>query len=137
VRREEPGVNAAAAAPSSGPASGDPTTEQGDRSEPRRGRRGRRRGRRGGGGSRSMGASESGTSNAPARDESRPQPTNEGANGARPAEEAHAEPRESVAHFEPSAPHAAASAGQPARPFVVWSSAPTDKPPGEDRGPQD
>jgi hypothetical protein len=131
-------MNAAAAAPTSTSASGELASEQGERTEPRRGRRGRRRGRRGGGGaSRSMGPSEPGSSNAPPREESRPQPTDAGGNGAPPTEEVHVEPRESVAHFEPSTPAAAASSGQPARPFVVWSSGPADKPPGEDRGPHE
>jgi ribonuclease E len=131
-----PEQQAAPAAPA--PASGELANEPGERTEPRRGRRGRRRGRRGGGGaSRSLGASDSGNSNAPAREESSPQQTNTGGNGVRPTEDVHVEPRESVAHFEPSVPPAAAPAGQPARPFVVWSSGPSDKPTGEDRGPQE
>jgi ribonuclease E len=133
ARREEPGTGVAAATPAAMPANGEPASGEADRTEPRRGRRGRRRGRRGGGGSRSMGASDPANSNAPARDEARPPPDD--GNGARPSEDAHAEPRESVAHFEPAAP--AAAPGQPARPFVVWSSAPTDKSTGEDRGPQE
>jgi ribonuclease E len=137
-RREEPGMNPSVASPASAPASGEFTNEQGERTEPRRGRRGRRRGRRGGGGaSRSAGASDTGNSNAPPREESRPQQGNAGGNGSRAMEEVHVEPRESVAHFEPSGPAAAPSAGQPARPFVVWSSGPADKPTDEDRGPQE
>jgi ribonuclease E len=137
-RRDEPVMNAAAAGPTSTSASGELASEQAERTEPRRGRRGRRRGRRGGGGaSRSMGPSEPGSSTAPPREESRPQPPTAGGNGAPPAEEVHVEPRESVAHFEPSTPPPAASSGQPARPFVVWSSGPADKPPGEDRGPHE
>src|SRR5450755_923925 len=137
-RRDEPVINAAAAGPTATSASGELASEQGERTEPRRGRRGRRRGRRGGGGaSRSIGPSEPGGSNAPPREESRPQPTNAGGNGTPPTEEVHVEPRESVAHFEPATPPAAASSGQPARPFVVWSSGPADKPPGEDRGPHE
>jgi ribonuclease E len=138
-RRDEPVMNAAAAAPTATSASGELASEQAERIEPRRGRRGRRRGRRGGGGaSRSMGPSaEPGSSTAPPREESRPQPPNAGGNGAPTAEEVHVEPRESVAHFEPSTPPAAASSVQPPRPFVVWSSGPADKPPGEDRGPHE
>jgi len=136
VRREEPGMSAATA-PAAAPAGADLTSEPADRTEPRRGRRGRRRGRRGGGGSRSTGASDAGNTNAPPREELRPQHTNEGGNGARPAEVAHVEPRETIAHFEPSAPAAAAPPGQPARPFVVWSSAPADKPTGDDREPHE
>jgi len=47
------------------------------------------------------------------------------------------EPRETIAHFEPSVPPAAPGASQPARPFVVWSSGPAEKIPGEDRGPDE
>ena len=136
VRREEPGLSAATA-PAAAPAGAEPASEPGDRTEPRRGRRGRRRGRRGGGGSRSMGSPDAGNTNAPPREDLRPQQTAEGGNGARPTEVAHVEPRETIAHFEPSVPAAATPPGQPARPFVVWSSAPVDKPAGDDREPHE
>ena len=110
-------MNPSAAPPASAPASGEFTNEQGERTEPRRGRRGRRRGRRGGGGSsRSTGASDAGNSNAPPREESRPQQGNAGGNGSRPTEEVHVEPRESVAHFEPSVPAGCA---------IRWATGPT------------
>jgi ribonuclease E len=141
-RREEP-VPDTMPAPSAAPG-GEPPLDQGDRGEPRRGRRGRRRGRRGGGGggggsSRGLGGPESGNSGGTGgtRDDSRPQQANPSNNGGRPAEDAPPEPRESIAHFEPSGPAAAPGAAQPARPFVVWSSGPADKPPGGDRGPEE
>jgi hypothetical protein len=84
-----------------------------------------------------MNAADAGNANAPSREESHPQQNSSDGNGARSVEVAHVEPRESVAHFEPATPQAPTSNGQPARPFVVWSSGPADKPPGEDRGPQE
>jgi ribonuclease E len=136
-RREEPATSALPA-PSASPGAESPA-DQGERSEPRRGRRGRRRGRRGGGGaSRGMAVTEPGSSSgiAPTRDELQPQQAGPGDNGGRP-EEAAPEARESVAHFEPSVPPVAPGAPQPARPFVVWSSGPAVKSPGEDRGPDE
>jgi ribonuclease E len=134
-RREEP-------APSPIPtpslsAGGESPSDQVERSEPRRGRRGRRRGRRGGGGAgRSVGPADAGNSSgmAPGREESRPQPaTPPAGNGGRP-EEAIPEPRETIAHFEPSVPPAPSAGSQPTRPFVVWSSGPAEKIAGDDRG---
>ena len=137
-RREEPVASALAASPAAPGA--ELASDQSERGEPRRGRRGRRRGRRGGGGGagRSMGPSELGSSGgpAPAREDSRPQPAASEGNGGRPVESA-PEPRETIAHFEPSVPPAAPGAAQPVRPFVVWSSGPAEKAPGGDRGPDE
>jgi ribonuclease E len=139
-RREEP--QATAPPSSSASAGADLPADSSDRGEPRRGRRGRRRGRRGGGGGTSRGvgalpdagANSSGTS-AP-REDSRPPQAPSFGNGGR-SEEPASEPRETIAHFEPSVPPAPAGASQPARPFVVWSSAPTEKTPVDDRGPDE
>jgi len=84
-----------------------------------------------------MNAGEPGNASAAPHEESHPQQSNADANAARPLEAAHVEPRESVAHFEPAGPPAPTSNGQPVRPFVVWSSGPAEKAPGEDRGPQE
>jgi ribonuclease E len=139
-RREEPAVSAppnitAASAGAELPA--DPI----ERSEPRRGRRGRRRGRRGGGGAaRAMGGAASDAANSSgmgaAREDSRPPQAAPGGNGGG-TEEVMPEPRETIAHFEPSVPPAAPGASQAARPFVVWSSGPAEKTPEEDRGPDE
>ena len=138
-RREEAATAAGVAA--SAPPGGTLAADQAERSEPRRGRRGRRRGRRGGGGSsRSMGPVDSANSNnsnagPPPREESRPPEPSQGNNGGRTSEEVHAEPRDTSAHFEPAAPPA--TSAPPARPFVVWSSGPAEKPPGDDREPRE
>jgi ribonuclease E len=127
-------------APPGSDASGEP---RGERSG--RGRRGRRRGRRGGGGSRqgagAMGAPEgAGESPGSASADSGGYEGNGSHESAPPAErepapprEYHSEPRESssqthlpLAHFEP-APRVE-PAGE-SKPYVVWSSAPVDKPP--------
>jgi ribonuclease E len=119
-------------------------SERGDRPERSgRGRRGRRRGRRGGGGARdggvmSPGGAVAGGTEREAQSESlaaAPVPESE----PRPADreprqeplprEFHAEPREPpvphepapIAHFEPS------PKPDPGKPYVVWSSAPSDK----------
>ena len=141
-RREEPAASALPASPAS--QGTEAPSDLPERSEPRRGRRGRRRGRRGGGGAgRGMSMSDPGNSGgaAPARDESRPPPAASGGNGGRPeeamAEPRMPEPRETIAHFEPSVPPAPPGAAQPARPFVVWSSGPAEKAPGGDRGPDE
>ena len=83
-----------------------------------------------------MGASDTGNpgGSTPAREES--PPSSGGGNGGRSAE-AFPETRETIAHFEPSVPPAAPGAATSARPFVVWSSAPAEKPPAEDRGPDE
>jgi ribonuclease E len=120
-------------------------SDQAERSEPRRGRRGRRRGRRGGA-ARSPGVADA----APVgldgeRDEGRSPPAVADNNGgqtqdAAPPPEAREsvarEPvaRETLAHFEPSVPPANPASSQGARPFVVWSSGPADKPAADDRG---
>ncbi len=119
-------------------------SDQAERSEPRRGRRGRRRGRRGGA-ARGMGSADANTSGTnAARDEAAPPPALPANNGGQSQEalpEARdnaprepAAPRETLAHFEPSVPPASPSATQSARPFVVWSSAPGEKPAADDRG---
>ena len=139
-RREEPAAPTPSALPTSPASSGaESPADQTERSEPRRGRRGRRRGRRGGGGAaRSVGVPESGNSGgtAPPREDTRPQQAAPEGNGGR-HEEPMPEPRETIAHFEPSLPPAAPGASQPARPFVVWSSGPAEKIPGGDRGPDE
>jgi hypothetical protein len=87
-----------------------------------------------------MGATDAGNSGGgtPEREDSRPQQLPLTGNGGR-SEEAAPEPREreTIAHFEPSVPPAAAGPSQAARPFVVWSSGPADKGPGENRGPEE
>src|ERR1700733_3019669 len=136
-RRDEP-LNAlpTAAAPTGAEMPSAPS----DPSEPRRGRRGRRRGRRGGGGgaSRGAGGQDSGNSGAPPapREDSAPGQAAPPGNGGR-LEETMPEPRETIAHFEPSVPPSPPGASQPARPFVVWSSGPAEKIPGGDRGPDE
>jgi len=77
----------------------------------------------------------SGAASGPPREDPRPQQATPGGNGGRP-EEAVPEARETIAHFEPSVPPAAPGASQSARPFVVWSSGPAEKTPGE-RGPDE
>jgi ribonuclease E len=139
-RREEPTASALPAPPVL--QGSDPTSDQPERSEPRRGRRGRRRGRRGGGGGgRSVGLSDGGNSgggNGPPREDSRPQQqATPGGNGGRPEEALPEAARETIAHFEPSVPPAVSGVSQSARPFVVWSSGPAEKTPGDDRGPEE
>ena len=139
-RRDEPAASAVAPA-AAAPAGVELPSDQVDRMEPRRGRRGRRRGRRGGGGAaRGMGVAVADTTNpsspGSARDDSRPPQIPPPGNGAR-SDEAMPEPRETIAHFEPSVPPPAPGASQPGRPFVVWSSGPAEKDPGEDRGPDE
>ncbi len=124
---------------------GEVRADRGDRTERGRGRRGRRRGRRGGGGARE-GFAQAPAQAAPGADA--PAPTN-GSHEAPPSpavsppfdrpreaseppppREYHAEPRETtgtheavpLAHFEP-APKPDVASG-PAKPYVVWSSAP-------------
>jgi hypothetical protein len=85
-----------------------------------------------------MGAADAGNAGgaAPPREDSRPQQLPLAGNGGR-SEEVAPEPRETIAHFEPSVPPAAPGTSQPARPFVVWSSGPAEKAPGENRGPDE
>jgi len=150
-------VNGNVAVPGGAP--GEPRPERSERPERSgRGRRGRRRGRRGGGGgSREVGmAPGSGEGGAHFEDSGSEMSAREhapesqaGNNGfheapstserepraAAPAHEYHAEPREPaapqaapLAHFEPSPrPEGAAPENKP---YVVWSSAPSEKPPG-------
>jgi ribonuclease E len=130
-----------------------------------RGRRGRRRGRRGGGGPRegvaSTGATEmtsveSSAPAAPASGNGREDLPAQQAAGEAPApvqavradvpdrveRDFHAEPRESgtshesvpIAHYEPSPKPEAGST--PNKPYVVWSSAPSEKDAGN-RGPEE
>ena len=129
-------MEGAAAPPAGGPPGEAPRTERTGR-----GRRGRRRGRRGGGG----GMREQVPGGAPAeagesRRESAPEgsgagPSEGGGNGHVSQEplprQYHAEPREAaheLAHFEP-APRPEGPGGEH-KPYVVWSSAPAEKPPG-------
>ena len=132
-----------------------------DRGEGRgRGRRGRRRGRRGGGGSRSGAGTGPGGSNEMASPSHEPsaasamggnghheQPADDTRESRRvppepPVQEYHAEPRESapthesvpIAHFEPSPKPE--PGGPSAKPYVVWSSAPSQKE-GGSRGPEE
>jgi ribonuclease E len=138
-------VDGDVAPPATG-AAGDPRGERGERSG--RGRRGRRRGRRGGGGSRQgnagmaapeggenagfPGADSAGSESNGSHEGAAPQGEGEPA----PVREYHSEPRESsssqthlpLAHFEP-APRVEPAGGE-AKPYVVWSSAPADKGPG-------
>jgi len=118
---------------------------RGERGE-RRGRRGRRRGRRGGGSREGMGGGGGGGNGGGARDYAAPE--RQGEPGAREetsqpqaAEPAAREPHvvaavspepHSVAHFEPSPPVEGAGT-RPAKPYVVWSSAPTEAAPGQSR----
>jgi hypothetical protein len=137
-----------------GEAGGEVRHERGERGG--RGRRGRRRGRRGGGGGGSRDAAAPGGNAGGAM----PQdfggddaaPAHEGNNGSHdaapdvpqreppPPREYHAEPRDSgpahepLAHFEP-APRPEGSA-ENKQPYVVWSSAPAEKPAGS-RGPDE
>jgi ribonuclease E len=118
-------------------------SDQAERSEPRRGRRGRRRGRRGGT-ARSPEVADAGAAGTTGeRDEGRPSqapPDNHGAQAPEAPPEAREsatrEPvaRETLAHFEPSVPPASPAPSQGARPFVVWSSGPAEKPTADDRG---
>ena len=149
------------APPAASGAAGESRQERGERSG--RGRRGRRRGRRGGGGGAreaalagapvegGMPAHESaGEFQAPsgahessaARNGSADAPTGSYERAAAPPREYHAQPREAgpahepapLAHFEPSPRPEGAAAED--KPYVVWSSAPVDKAPG-DRGPEE
>jgi ribonuclease E len=115
----------------------------------RRGRRGRRRGRRGGGGAsreagNAFGAASNGAGageNGAVRDEA---PESQSGAGERPVP---AEPpREPVAaaagdhhpiaHFEPTPPLEGPSGRQGGKPYVVWSSAPSDAAP-HNAGPEE
>jgi ribonuclease E len=119
-------------------------SERGDRPERSgRGRRGRRRGRRGGGGARdggvtSHGGAVGGGTEREAQSEplaaapvpeSEPRPADREPSQEPLPREYHAEPREPpvphepapIAHFEPS------PKPDPGKPYVVWSSAPSDK----------
>jgi ribonuclease E len=136
-------------APPGSNATGEP---RGERSG--RGRRGRRRGRRGGGGARqgnagsasqegggdqgTPGAEPGGFDDNGSHEASAPSGEREPA----PVREYHSEPRDSsssssqthlpLAHFEP-APRTESPGGE-VKPYVVWSSAPTDKgPAGRDQ----
>ena len=150
--REELAAQDPNAAPGTAAPGGEPRHERGERGG--RGRRGRRRGRRGGGGGGSRDAAAGGNAGNTA-----PQdfggdggaPANEGNNGshgapdlperAPPPREYHAEPRDSgpahdsapLAHFEPT-PRPEGSPEN--KPYVVWSSAPAEKPAGT-RGPDE
>ena len=152
--REDMAVPDPNAPPGAPPASGEVRHERGERGG--RGRRGRRRGRRGGGGGGSRESaggtpgSQSGVedSQSGAEDSQSPAPEAGGSNGshdapaAAPPREYHAEPREAgpahepapLAHFEPTPrPEGPAENKQP---YVVWSSAPAEKPAGS-RGPEE
>ena len=160
-------VPAEQSAPGTAPApTGEMHADRGERGE-RRGRRGRRRGRRGGGGGSGGGARE-GFAPTPSQAPVQAAPGAEAAaptNGshenagsgtgsfseapaprAEPAREYHSEPRDTtgtheaapLAHFEP-APKPDAGSG-PAKPYVVWSSAPPSAPVkdvGEVLGPEE
>ncbi len=148
------------AAPGTSPPGGEVRHERGERGG--RGRRGRRRGRRGGGGgSRDAGAPGNAGGSAP-QDfgaDAGPSPAHEGNNGSHggsseqperspdrspppPPREYHAEPRDSgpahdsapLAHFEPAPRPEGGSENK--QPYVVWSSAPAEKPAGS-RGPDE
>jgi ribonuclease E len=133
----------------------EPRHERGERGG--RGRRGRRRGRRGGGGG---GAREGGAPFANAG-ESNPRESGaessaapeDGGNGSHepvaqrepaPPREYHAEPREvspqreaaPLAHFEPTPRPESGGGADSSQPYVVWSSAPAEKPAGG-RGPEE
>jgi ribonuclease E len=139
-RREEP---AAAGAQHSGTFTSTMLpSDQAERSEPRRGRRGRRRGRRGGasrngaGGTDANAGSVNGGREEPrlqeaSADDSAPSQAASQSNDSAPRESE--APRETVAHFEPAPPAASSAAPPAARPFVVWSSGPGEKPAPEDR----
>jgi len=155
----EPGVrdDLAAQDPNALPGAAAPGSElRHERSERGgRGRRGRRRGRRGGGGgSRDAGAPGGNAGGAAPQDfgGDAAAPAHEGNNGSHgassdlperappPPREYHAEPRDSgpthepLAHFEPAPrPEGASESKQP---YVVWSSAPAEKPAGS-RGPDE
>ena len=143
------------AAPGTAAAGGEVRHERSERGG--RGRRGRRRGRRGGGGGGSRDAAAPGgnAGGAAPQDfgaDAAPPSAHEGNNGSHgvpsdvperappPPREYHAEPRDSgpahepLAHFEPAPrPEGAAENKQP---YVVWSSAPAEKPAGS-RGPDE
>ena len=136
-------ADSAVAAPSSA-AAGEARVDRPERTDrPERGgrgRRGRRRGRRGGGGAREGGVGQAAVgqpaereviaappaaeANAPAPDREPREPP--------PVREFHAEPSEpaprhepaTIAHFEPQP-----KADAPNKPYVVWSSAPSEKSP--------
>ena len=129
-------MEGAAAPPAGGPPGEAPRTERTGR-----GRRGRRRGRRGGGGGmpragpgrRTRGGRGARRESAP--EVSGPGPSEGSGNGHGSQEplprQYHAEPREAaheLAHFEP-APRPEGPGGEH-KPYVVWSSAPAEKPPG-------
>ena len=121
-------------------------TERGERGErgERRGRRGRRRGRRGGGGGNRESAFAGGNGGG-ARDEGASANAEGNAAAARepavphtPEPPAAHEPQSlppagsehhSVAHFEPAPPLEGGTV-RPSKPYVVWSSAPSDAPHG-------
>jgi ribonuclease E len=130
-----------------GAANGEPRGERTGR-----GRRGRRRGRRGGGGSRQaqpgMAAGEGGEDRGPSDVDAGGSDSSGsgGSESAAPAERPAAEPREyhserrdapetqshlPLAHFEP-APRPESSGGE-VKPYVVWSSSPSDKGGGSNR----
>jgi len=151
-------------APGAQPApTGEMRADRGERGE-RRGRRGRRRGRRGGGGGGAREGLAAAPSQAPAQAAPGAQagpPTNGSHENAgagagslsaapapqvEPVREYHSEPRDTtgtheaapLAHFEP-APKPDAGSG-PAKPYVVWSSAPAPAPVkdvGEVLGPEE
>jgi ribonuclease E len=148
-RDQQPLPNDQVAQEAAGPADPDGNVAQptgntgGERSG--RGRRGRRRGRRGGGGSRQgpgMPAAEGGEqAGGPGAESGGYENNGSPADAPSPGEgesaaprDYHAEPRESsqthlpLAHFEPTP--RPESAGGEAKPYVVWSSASTDRDPG-------
>ncbi len=142
------------AAPGTAAPGGEGRHERGERGG--RGRRGRRRGRRGGGGgSRDAGASGGSAGGAPPQEfgaDAGGAPAHESDNGQQgtafetperappPPREYHAEPRdtgaahEPLAHFEPAPRPEGASDNK--QPYVVWSSAPAEKP-ADSRGPDE
>jgi len=125
--------------------------ERGLRGE-RRGRRGRRRGRRGGSGPRDP-VSGSGGNGAESQEAARsagtepPRPAERerefgAAPGNAPVPQERHEPATAagehhpIAHFEPSPPIEGAT-GRQSKPYVVWSSAPTDDAPHGGGGPEE
>jgi ribonuclease E len=149
------------AAPGNAAPGGEVRHERGERGG--RGRRGRRRGRRGGGGGGSRDAAAPGNNAGGGAPQDfggdAAAPAHEGNNGSHgssdehsqhteqerappPPREYHAEPRDTgparestpLAHFEPAPRTEGASENK--QPYVVWSSAPAEKPAGP-RGPEE
>jgi len=139
--RSEPQAEpqAASAEPAGAPVEMGADGGRGERGE-RRGRRGRRRGRRGGGGSREALAGGNGggaerVSDSPGsapRAEPSPSHVVEPTRSDSPPAAAGTSEPHSLGHFEPSAP-VESSGARPAKPYVVWSSAPSESPAHDSR----